>query len=110
VGPLSVWVCAKNLAPTGIRSPDRPAHTQSLYRLSSITFLLYCFVETIVAIFLDALPCVDIAFCYLVDVIHSYQFCAVESISYKYILFSKYVNFPFVTLLLYKLLSNITHF
>src|SRR5215472_14194103 len=24
----------KNLAPTGIRSPDRPAHSQSLYRLS----------------------------------------------------------------------------
>jgi hypothetical protein len=29
-----VWTCAKNLAPTGIRSPDRPARSQSLYRLS----------------------------------------------------------------------------
>jgi hypothetical protein len=29
-----VWKCAKNLAPTGIRSPDRPARNQSLYRLS----------------------------------------------------------------------------
>jgi hypothetical protein len=29
-----VWTCAKNLAPTGIRSPDRPARRQSLYRLS----------------------------------------------------------------------------
>jgi hypothetical protein len=29
-----VWTRAKNLAPTGIRSPDRPAHSQSLYRLS----------------------------------------------------------------------------
>jgi hypothetical protein len=27
-----VWTCAKNLAPTGIRSPDRPACNQSLYR------------------------------------------------------------------------------
>jgi hypothetical protein len=27
----SVWTCAKNLAPTGIRSPDRPARSQSLY-------------------------------------------------------------------------------
>jgi hypothetical protein len=27
-------MCAKNLAPTGIRSPDCPAHSQSLYRLS----------------------------------------------------------------------------
>ena len=30
----SVWTGAENLAPTGIRSPDRPAHRQSLYRLS----------------------------------------------------------------------------
>jgi hypothetical protein len=29
-----VWTCAKNVAPTGIRSPDRPARSQSLYRLS----------------------------------------------------------------------------
>ena len=27
------WAGAENLAPTGIRSPDRPAHSQSLYRL-----------------------------------------------------------------------------
>jgi hypothetical protein len=32
--PGPVWTCAKNLAPTGIRSPDRPARIQSLYRLS----------------------------------------------------------------------------
>ena len=32
--PGSVWTCAENLAPTGIRSPDRPARSQSLYRLS----------------------------------------------------------------------------
>jgi hypothetical protein len=32
--PGPVWTCAKNLAPTGIRSPDRPARSQSLYRLS----------------------------------------------------------------------------
>ena len=30
----SVWTGAENLAPTGIRSPDRPARRQSLYRLS----------------------------------------------------------------------------
>ena len=29
----SVWTGAENLAPTGIRSPDRPARRQSLYRL-----------------------------------------------------------------------------
>ena len=28
------WTSAENLAPTGIRSQDRPAHSQSLYRLS----------------------------------------------------------------------------
>jgi hypothetical protein len=32
--PGPVWTCAKNLAPTGIRSPDRPSRSQSLYRLS----------------------------------------------------------------------------
>jgi hypothetical protein len=32
--PEPVWTCAENLAPTGIRSPDSPARSQSLYRLS----------------------------------------------------------------------------
>jgi len=31
-GPL--WTGEENLAPTGIRSPDRPARKQSIYRLS----------------------------------------------------------------------------
>ena len=31
--PGPVWTGAKNLAPTGIRSPDRPARSLSLYRL-----------------------------------------------------------------------------
>jgi hypothetical protein len=32
--PGPVWTGAENLAPTWIRSPDRPARSQSLYRLS----------------------------------------------------------------------------
>ena len=32
--PGPVWAVAENLAPTGIRSPDRPARNQSLYQLS----------------------------------------------------------------------------
>ena len=32
--PGPVWTGAENLAPTGIRSRDRPARSQSLYRLS----------------------------------------------------------------------------
>jgi hypothetical protein len=32
--PGQVWTCAKSLAPTEIRSPDRPAPSQSLYRPS----------------------------------------------------------------------------
>jgi hypothetical protein len=32
--PGPVWTCAKNLALIGIRSPDRPARSQSLYRLN----------------------------------------------------------------------------
>ena len=31
-----VWTGAENLASTGIRSPDRPARSESLYRLSYI--------------------------------------------------------------------------
>jgi len=32
--PGPVWTGAENLAPNGIRSPDRPARSQSLYRLN----------------------------------------------------------------------------
>jgi hypothetical protein len=32
--PGTVWAGAENLDLTGIRSPDRPARSQSLYRLS----------------------------------------------------------------------------
>jgi hypothetical protein len=32
--PWLVWTDAENLATTGIRSPDRPARSESLYRLS----------------------------------------------------------------------------
>ena len=31
--PAPVWTGAENVAPVGIRSPDRPARSQSLYRL-----------------------------------------------------------------------------
>ena len=31
--PRPVWIGVENLTPTGIRSPDRPARSQSLYRL-----------------------------------------------------------------------------
>ena len=31
--PGPVWIGAENLAPTGIRSPDFPARSESLYRL-----------------------------------------------------------------------------
>jgi hypothetical protein len=33
--PGQVWTGAENLAPTAIRSPDLPARSESLYRLSS---------------------------------------------------------------------------
>jgi hypothetical protein len=32
--PEPVWTGTENVAPTGIRSPDRPARSQSLYSLS----------------------------------------------------------------------------
>jgi hypothetical protein len=34
LAPGPVWIGAENLAPTGIRFPDRPARSQSLYQLS----------------------------------------------------------------------------
>ena len=34
MAPGPVWTGAENLAPTGIRSPDRQARNESLYRLS----------------------------------------------------------------------------
>ena len=36
-----VWTGAENLVPTGIRSPDRPARSESLYRLSYATYISY---------------------------------------------------------------------
>jgi hypothetical protein len=48
--PGPVWTGAENLAPTGIGSPDRPARSQSLYRLSypahSYFLTLHKFKET----------------------------------------------------------------
>ena len=32
--PEPVWMGSENLSPSGIRSPDRPARSESLYRLS----------------------------------------------------------------------------
>ena len=32
--PGPIWTGAENLASTGIRSPDRPSRSQSLYQLS----------------------------------------------------------------------------
>jgi hypothetical protein len=43
VGPKAGLDIAENLAATGIRSPDRPARSQSLYRLScrAHTLIIY---------------------------------------------------------------------
>ena len=42
--PGPVWTGAENLAPTGIQSPDRPARSQSLYRLRYPGHLLVYFI------------------------------------------------------------------
>jgi hypothetical protein len=39
--PEPVWTGAESFAPAGIRSPDRPAHSDSLYRLSYPGLQLY---------------------------------------------------------------------
>jgi hypothetical protein len=40
--PGPVWTAAENLAPTGVRSPDRPTRNESLYRLSYSWFNSRC--------------------------------------------------------------------
>ena len=40
--PGQVWTDAENLAPTGIRSPYRPARSQSLYRLRYLAHSPWC--------------------------------------------------------------------
>jgi hypothetical protein len=52
--PGSVWTGAENLAPTGIRSPDRPARSLSLYRQSCtahelVNYILY--IELIIMLY-----------------------------------------------------------
>jgi hypothetical protein len=42
VGPGPVWTGAASFSPTGIRSPDRPARSQSLYRLSYRAHTHFC--------------------------------------------------------------------
>src|SRR5215468_8293063 len=41
--PGPVWMCAKNLAPIVIRSPDRPARSQALYGLSYPAYVKYTY-------------------------------------------------------------------
>jgi len=40
-----VWTVAENLTPTGIRSPDRPDLSESLYRLSYPGPHVYIFIK-----------------------------------------------------------------
>ena len=46
--PGPVWTGEENLTPIGIRSPDRPARSQSLYRLSypDLHSLVYVYTHT----------------------------------------------------------------
>jgi hypothetical protein len=63
--PRPVWKVAENLAPTGIRSPDHPARSQSLYRLrypAHFSSFLICqilipaqyLIYTLISVFLDS--------------------------------------------------------
>jgi hypothetical protein len=45
--PEPVWTGAENLATTGIRSPDLPARSQSLYRLSYPAYALQVYGDLI---------------------------------------------------------------
>jgi hypothetical protein len=54
-GPQGRSGRAENLAPTGIRSPDRPAHSQLLYRLGYPAHGRYCTVRQ----FWFSFPCIN---------------------------------------------------
>jgi hypothetical protein len=41
VGPGPVWTGAKNFVPTGIRSPDRPARSQSHIYIYTRVFVVF---------------------------------------------------------------------
>jgi hypothetical protein len=43
--PGTVWTGAKELAPTGIRSPNRPARSESLYRLNYVYAVSLCMLD-----------------------------------------------------------------
>jgi len=46
--PGPVWIGAENLAPNGIRSPDLPTRSESLYRLCYPRLFLFSSVRKIV--------------------------------------------------------------
>ena len=41
LAPWPVWTDTENLAPTGIRTPDRPTRSQSSYRLRYLAHEMY---------------------------------------------------------------------
>ena len=47
----SVWIGAQNLAPTGIRSPDLPSRSESLYRLRHPDFSNNAIMKCIFCVF-----------------------------------------------------------
>ena len=52
--PGLVWIGAESLVPTGIRSPDLPARSESLYRLSCRGPRVVHYVYELVSIYLFA--------------------------------------------------------
>ena len=51
-----VWTDAENLTATGIRSPDRPARSQSLYRLSYPAHISKCSSTYLTVTFIKLFP------------------------------------------------------
>jgi hypothetical protein len=62
VGPRAGVEDAENLAPTGIRFPDRPACSESLYRLrypgppQTVTYL-YMYIHIYIILYLEVHSC-----------------------------------------------------
>ena len=57
--PGTVWAGAESLAPTGFRSPDRPARRESLYQLIMLLVLFFIYIsmqlKSLIAVFFNVL-------------------------------------------------------
>ena len=99
--PGTVWPGAENLARTGIRTPDLPARSEQLYRLSypgptgTMYFLVLVYDITAVSVISNQ-TCRLQAASYLLVMFNSTTRCAINSIKEKRVNQSKHCLYSFI--------------